>query len=109
VELTWDQPKRLRRIQLTFDSGFQRQLTLTSSDSHSRTVMRQPQPETVKHYVVEYTDPAGARKQLKEVKDNHQRINRHTFDPVELKSLRVHVKATNGLESARIFEIRCYA
>ncbi|HYI94082.1 MAG TPA: FAD-dependent oxidoreductase [Bryobacteraceae bacterium] len=109
IELTWDQPKRLRRIQITFDSGFQRQLMLTASDSHTRTVMRQPQPETVKDYDVEYIDAGGVRRQLKQVKDNHQRMNRHTFDPVEAKSVRVHVKATNGLESARIFEVRCYA
>ena len=55
IELSWDQPKRVRRVQITFDSGFQRQLMLTASDSHTRTVMRQPQPETVKDYTLRYS------------------------------------------------------
>jgi len=109
IELSWDKPRRIRRVQVTFDSGFRRQLTLSSSDSITRTVMRQPQPETVKDYVLEYDDGSGSRKTLAEVKDNHQRLNRHRFDPIEAKNLRLHVKATNGLEYARVFEIRCYA
>jgi hypothetical protein len=109
IELSWDKPQRIRRFQVTFDSGFQRQLTLSSSDSITRTVMRQPQLETVRDYVLEYDDGNGSRKQLAEVKGNHQRLNRHTFDPIEAKNLRLHVKATNGLEYARVFEIRCYA
>jgi hypothetical protein len=109
IELSWDKPQSIRRVQVTFDSGFQRQLTLSASDSTSRTVMRQPQPETVKDYVLEYSDANGARKQLTAVKGNHQRLNRHTFEPVQARSLRLHVKATNGLEFVRVFEIRCYA
>lgn len=109
IELSWDKPQRIRRVQITFDTGFQRQLTLSSSDSITRTVMRQPQPETVKDYVLDCADASGSRKLLAEVKGNHQRLNRHAFDPIEAKSLRLHVKATNGLESARVFEIRCYA
>ena len=79
IELSWDQPQRIRRVQLTFDTGFQRQLTLSASDSITRTLIRQPQPETVKDYVIEYTDANGARKELKSVQGNHQRLNRHTF------------------------------
>jgi hypothetical protein len=109
IELSWDTPQRINRIHVTFDSGFQRQLTLSASDSITRTVMRQPQPETVRDYVIEYGDGAGSRKHLMEVKGNHQRLNRHTFAPIEAKNLRLHVKATNGLEYARVFEIRCYA
>jgi hypothetical protein len=109
IELTWDKPQRIRRMQLTFDTGFQRQLTLSASDSNSRSVLRQPQPETVKDYVIEYMDASGARKPLKTVAGNHQRLNRHTFDTVEAKSIRIQVKATNGIDFARIFEVRCYA
>ena len=87
IELSWDQPQRLRRVQLTFDSGFQRQLTLSASDSITRTLIRQPQPETVKDYVIEYADASGNRKQLTSVQGNHQRLNRHTFDAVEAKSV----------------------
>ena len=35
-----------------FDTGFQRELTLSSSDSAMRGIIRGPQPETVKDYVL---------------------------------------------------------
>ena len=34
IELSWDKPQSIRRVQVTFDSGFQRQLTLSASDKH---------------------------------------------------------------------------
>ncbi len=104
IELEWDKPQQIRQVQLTFDSGFQRELTLTSSDTANRGIIRAAQPETVKDYTVW----AGATKLL-EVKGNHQRLRRHQFDPVETSKLRIQVTATNGDDYARIFEVRCYA
>ena len=53
---------------------------------------------------------AESRKQLKEVKGNHQRLNRHTFDPVEAK---IRASPREGDQRpgicARYLEIRCYA
>ena len=48
-------------------------------------------------------------KALATVTKNHQRVNRLKFDAVETKSIRVAITATNGLEQARVFEIRCYS
>src|SRR5690606_10167315 len=45
IELSWDEPQPIRRIQLTFDTGFHRELTLSSSDSHTKNMIRAPQPE----------------------------------------------------------------
>ena len=67
-------------------------------------MVRAPQPETVRDYSVK----AGNRMPAA-VSKNHQRVNRHRFDPVETKSLRIQIDATNGLAEARIFEVRCYA
>jgi hypothetical protein len=36
-------------------------------------------------------------------------MNRVKFAAVEAEAVRIHVTATNGLEEARIFEVRCYA
>jgi hypothetical protein len=72
-------------------------------------MIRGPQPETVRDYELTYTDAAGRRHSLAKVTGNHQRLNRHTFDLVEMKSLRLHVTATNGEATARVYEIRCYA
>ena len=104
IELHWPTPQRIREVQITFDSGFQRELTLTSQNAINNGIIRAPQPETAKNYAL-----LAGEKPLIAVTGNHQRLRRHTFDPVETSSLRLHITATQGDELARVFEIRCYA
>ncbi|GIU76872.1 MAG: hypothetical protein KatS3mg005_0110 [Bryobacteraceae bacterium] len=104
IELRWPQPVRISEVQLTFDTGFQRELTLSSSESANKGIIRAPQPETVRDYVLE----AGG-KQIARVQGNYQRLRRHRFEPIETDRLRLRVTATNGSDLARVFEIRCYA
>jgi hypothetical protein len=109
IELSWEKPQRLGRVQITFDSGFQRRLTLTAQESQNRGVIRGPQPETVKDYELVATDGAGRQISLAKVNGNYQRLNRHTFAPIEAKSVRLAISATNGSNLAIVYEIRCYA
>jgi FAD dependent oxidoreductase len=109
IELAWDRPRRIREIQITFDTGFQRELTLSSQDSVNAGVIRAPQPETVRDYTVSARKAGGEPVELVAVKGNHQRLRRHRVEPVEASAIRIHVKATNGDDFARIFEVRCYA
>ena len=109
IELTWPRPQKISLVQLTFDTGLHRSLTLTAQDSYHERMVRGPQPETVRDYELSWTDAAGTCHALAAVKGNYQRINRHRFAPVEAKSLRLHVTATNGADTARVYEIRCYA
>jgi hypothetical protein len=109
VELSWEKPQRVRHVQITFDTGFERELTLSSSDAANRGIIRAPQPETVKDYQV-LGRRAGSSEffEIASVRGNYQRLNRHTFEPVEVEAIRLHVTATNGDEKARVFEVRCY-
>ncbi|HVX65724.1 MAG TPA: FAD-dependent oxidoreductase [Bryobacteraceae bacterium] len=111
IELAWERPQTIREIQITFDSGFQRELTLTSQDSINTGIVRAAQPETVRDYAILCRAPeADEPAQLVSVKGNHQRVKRHRFErPVAAQALRLQVSATNGDEFARVFEIRCYA
>ncbi len=108
IDLAWKQPQKISHVQITFDSGFTRELTLTSSDSHKQ-IIRAPQPETVRDYEVVVTDDAGKEHSVAKVTGNHQRLCRHNFDALAAKSVRIKVTATNGEKTARIFEVRCYA
>jgi hypothetical protein len=103
IELQWDKPQRISEVQVTFHSGFERELTLTSSDTVNRGIIRGPQPETVKDYQL-----VANGKPVAEVSGNYQRVRRHRIS-FEADKLRLHVKSTNGDELARVFEIRCYA
>ncbi len=108
VELTWDEPKTLRHVQLTLDSGFHRELTLTAGDGHNQHMIRAPQPETVRDYSIVVTRADGDTVEVAKVSGNHQRLRRHDFAPIAAKSVRIAASATNGSDTARIYEVRCY-
>ncbi|MCC6362100.1 MAG: FAD-dependent oxidoreductase [Bryobacterales bacterium] len=109
IELSWEKPRRIRQVRITFDSGFQRELTLTASDTINRGIVRAAQPETVKDYAVQASGPSHPDPvTVAGIKGNHQRLRRHDFEPVEASRLRIRITATNGDDYARIFEVRCY-
>jgi hypothetical protein len=109
VELRWEKPQRIREVQITFDTGFKRQLTLSAQESQQVNLLRAAQPETVRDYSVVARASDGRETALASVKGNFQRLRRHRFDVAEVQSIRVDVQATNGDPLARIFEVRCYA
>jgi hypothetical protein len=110
LELAWPEPVNLSEVQITFDSGFERELTLTSSDTINNGIVRAPQPETVRDYRVLIRRPgANDWKEIARVEGNHQRLRRHRFSTAQAEAMRIHVTATNGDNGARIFEVRCYA
>jgi hypothetical protein len=110
LQLAWNKPERISRVQITFDSGFHRELTLTSSDSINAAIVRAPQPETVKDYELQYRASVdGKWESLVKIEGNHQRLVRHSFPPVEAQDVRLVITATNGEKLARVFEVRCYA
>ena len=110
LELTWPKPQKFSQVQITFDTGFHRELTLTHQDSLNAKMIRAPQPETVRDYELLYRK-AGAESwtSLGQFTGNYQRLRRHEFAPFEATALRLRVTATNGNPEARLYEIRCYA
>ncbi|MDG3007883.1 FAD-dependent oxidoreductase [Paludisphaera mucosa] len=108
LELAWPEPRTIRRVQLTFDSGFHRELTLTASDAHNAQMIRAPQPETIRDYRIVVESPGGERVEVARVEGNHQRLRRHDFAPVAAARLRIEIAATNGSDTARIYEVRAY-
>ena len=109
LRLDWPSPITLSEIRLTFDTGFERPLTLTMSDHHTKNTIRAPQPETIRDYTLKAQLPDGTWTTLAAETGNYQRLRVHTFPPVEATALRLTATATNGDENARLFEIRCYA
>ncbi|MEM7367272.1 MAG: FAD-dependent oxidoreductase [Bacteroidota bacterium] len=109
IELTWQDPQRLSEIQLVFDTGFQRELTLSSANHVINRVVRAPQPETIRAYSLYAVHADGVEKNIVTVTENHLRLRKHQFDPIEVTAIRLHATATNGSKEARLYEIRCYA
>ncbi|MBI3463026.1 MAG: FAD-dependent oxidoreductase [Planctomycetes bacterium] len=107
--LNWPQPVEISEVQLTFDTGLHRFLTLTQNDAvHERNIWG-PQPEIVRDYELIGIAESGAETRLATLTGNSLRLRRHRFAAVRLRGLRIIVRATNGLDHARLVEIRCYA
>jgi hypothetical protein len=117
LELRWEHPQLIRRVEIVFDTGFHRSLVLSSEDSTNAEVLRAPQPETVRDYELHLhapdkneTAPDKSETATTKVTDNHQRLRAHDFAPaVKTKTLRLHIRATNGHPQARVFQIQCFA
>jgi hypothetical protein len=104
IELAWSSPQEISEIHLTFDSGFERELTLSASDSTTRKLIRGPQPELVSDYTLLLDDYPVAT-----VTDNTVRKRVHRLDaPVAARRLRLVATSTHGVPNARVFEIRAY-
>ncbi|HEX2912141.1 MAG TPA: FAD-dependent oxidoreductase [Chloroflexia bacterium] len=107
LQLSLRKKSLINEIHLTFDSGFQRELTLTQSNKQNSKIIRGPQPETIRDYSVEVC-VEGQWTPVVEVVGNYQRKVVHKIEPIATGELRLIVKATNGDASARLFEIRLY-
>lgn len=83
LTLNWDTAQTLGQVQLTFDTGFHRELTLSASNGISKRIVRAPQPETVRDYTLEVQGRDGSWVEVARVKGNYQRLRRHTFEPVK--------------------------
>jgi hypothetical protein len=110
LELEFAQPITPRKIQLVFDTGMHRHLTLSHHDGYTASKMEwgTAQRETVRDYEIEGFDGATWFRLLR-VEGNYQRLRRHAM-PCEapLKRLRISIIATNGLDHVRINEVRVY-
>lgn len=109
IDLTWENAVTIGRVEITFDTGMHRVLTLTQSDAYAANMhWGRPQEETVKDYSIEYL-VENRWKSIIEEFDNYQRKRVHLLDnPISTSVLRIVVKSTNGLDHARICEIRVY-
>jgi hypothetical protein len=110
LTLSWDEPVSLDEIEIVFDSGLHRPLTLTQSDAFwKQMVWGSGQPECVKDYRLEVSiDDQWSEIAL--VRDNWQRRNRHLLSgSPQCKALRITVEETWGLDHARIHRILCFS
>ena len=100
LELSWDAPQTLARVELTFPGHLLREY-------HAYAPFY-ADPQCPADYFVE-ARVDGTWQKLAEAADNFQRRCVHVWDAVSADRLRVTVTRTNGDPSASIYEMRCYA
>ncbi|WP_029192558.1 FAD-dependent oxidoreductase [Paenibacillus harenae] len=111
IELEWGTPVSIREITVVLDTGMHRRLTLTHENYLHKQNEWGPQPETLKEFrVIAYSaNSAEDGRQIMHVQDNYQRQITCRVELDQVCRLRLEVLSTNGLDHARIFEIRCLA
>ncbi len=111
LELSWPEPVVVREVQLIFDTGLHRFLTLSQADGYTAKMLwGRPQPETVRDYRLA-TETPGGWMTLLDVAGNYQRRRVHRLPQgagASTRALRITVLATHGLDHARICEVRVY-
>jgi hypothetical protein len=110
LEIRWDAPVSLSEVVLVFDTGLHRLLTLSQADGYTQKMLwGRPQPETVRDYALSLESPTGWQT-IESIQNNHQRLRRHFLpETMTTTALRIHITATNGLDHARVVEVRAYA
>ncbi len=110
LTLEWEAPIELREVQLIFDTGLHRHLTLSHHDGYAASMhWGKAQPETVRDYTLSGHEGTNWVVLL-EVRGNYKRRCVHLFSPaLSIQKLRITVSATNGIDHARIVEVRAYA
>lgn len=109
IELEWRTPVDIGEIAVVLDTGMHRRLTLTHDDQLHLKNEWGPQPETLKEFrLLAWEEEASDKcREVLHIRDNYGRqiICRPALKRV--RRLRLEAIATNGLDHARIFEIRC--
>jgi len=110
LEVRWEEPVVIGELVLIFDTGLHRLLTLSQADGYTQKMLwGRAQPETVRDYAISCETAEGWREMLK-VGGNYQRRRSHLLEPFgPVSALRIEVSATNGVDHARIVEVRAYS
>jgi hypothetical protein len=97
LELDFGQPRTFNSVYLTFDTNMAPRLPTEANP-----------PEAVRDYQIQVPRDGGGWRTVAETKGNFLRRRSHRFTPVTAPKVRVKVLATNGVNEARIFEVRVY-
>lgn len=109
IGFSWSDPVSIDSIELVFDTGMHRLLTLSMADGYTeRMIWGKPQPETARDYTIEIK-VNGEWNAVHNERNNYQRHRTHRLEaPIQTSDLRIRILNTNGVDHARLFEARFY-
>ncbi|MBD2862363.1 FAD-dependent oxidoreductase [Paenibacillus oceani] len=105
LELRWEEPIDIHGITIVLDTGLHRYLTLSHQKAHQNKMVWGHQPETIKQFRV-LAEINGEVREIVHVRDNYKRQLKFDIPMNRVSCLRIEVTGTNGINHARIVEIR---
>ncbi|EES72368.1 hypothetical protein POTG_02976 [Paenibacillus sp. oral taxon 786 str. D14] len=103
ITIQFEDVKSISQLHLVFDSNLN-YLYDNLEIYHNFNVF----PTLVNDYTV-YFKCESEWEPLISIQDNHQRVNRLTFDPIETSEIRIVFQNTNGAKRYGVYEIRAYS
>ena len=104
LTLEWDREHDLGQVDLVFDTGLHRLLTLSHNDAAMRKQVWGPQPECVRDYRIAVRR-GGTWHEVHREAGNVLRLRRHPL-AVRGDALRLTIDASHGLDHARVCAVR---
>jgi hypothetical protein len=108
IALHWKTSQQIGTVECTFDTGLNRFLRLSGQRYVQKNQVRGYQPETVSDFKIEIIHKGKVVYEAY-FENNYLRKFVHTFPPVAADEIKITVTKVHDSETARIFEIRCYA
>ena len=110
IDVTFEFPVEVAEVQVVFDTGMHRALTLSVHSGFAGMLWGKPQPETVADYTVSAQTGPNTWITIADVKGNYQRRRVHTPTKAvqRVTALRILVTGTNGDDKAIVNEVRVY-
>lgn len=109
LAFSWSEPVDIGTITVVLDSGLHRPLALTHQSSARARMQWGAQPETLKEFKLVAEHDNGRTSEVAHVRDNYKRQLEFAVGLGAVKRLRLEAIETNGLDHARVMEIRCRA
>jgi hypothetical protein len=112
LELKWEKPVVIKKVQLTFDSELEKRLIFTMADDlylQLPNLVTELPRKLIRDFEIQALE-CNSWRTVYAVKNNIQRVRREYFQPaLKTAAMRIISQTTYGHETARIFEVRAYA
>ncbi len=103
LELHWDSPQTISRIDLVFDACLE-----YAFPAHPSALPRMTIPTIPRSYKIYGSGKNGHWRELLTVEDNLLGFRSHEFDPVQTKAIEIELLSTHGHNRVQVYQIRIY-
>jgi hypothetical protein len=110
LQLEWDSPIKLTKVEMKFDTNLQRRIMMHKNPDKATELgqVSGVPPELIKNFAVE-ARVSGKWVEVAKVTNNKTRLVKTQFPEVSTTAVRLKLADTHGAKNVKMFEIRCYS
>ena len=106
--MEWETPVQLSAVELKCDTNVKKNIMMRKDSKNNETFANHVPVELLKKLDLEVR-VEGEWKIMEEILNNRTRLIKFNFESTKVSAIRVNMSETYGAETAKLFEIRCYA